>query len=108
MLSRPAIDADAEPFYVAWLSLWPERPKTVVGGAFGGGMVVPDPLPEALIRAKGERLGYDGYDLDEFVDLLVEIELHFVELKHKRAARESREQADRAAADAARARARQR
>lgn len=43
----------------------------------------PDPLPLPVIRAEGERLGFEGQDLEFFIEILVEADGIFLELRLK-------------------------
>jgi hypothetical protein len=43
----------------------------------------PDPLPLPVIRAEGERLGFEGESLEFFIEILEEIDGVFLEVRLK-------------------------
>ena len=43
----------------------------------------PNPIPLPLLRAEGERLGFDGQELEYFIEILVEVDGIFLELRMK-------------------------
>lgn len=43
----------------------------------------PNPIPLPIIRAEGERLGFEGRELEYFVEILAEVDGIFLELRMK-------------------------
>ncbi len=50
-----------------------------------GGVLLPAGIKRDAIRAEGERLDYTGDDLDEFVDIVKALDLHYVAIARKKA-----------------------
>ena len=51
-----------------------------------GGLSLPRPIPREAIRREGERLGYAGDGLNDFVEIVMRIDDFHVEVTVKRAA----------------------
>ena len=81
LASRPIISEEAEEYFVAFQRLSRDRTKTVVGGGMGPAIKEPDPLPLPVIRAEGQRLGFDGEDLEYFIEILAEADGIFLEVR---------------------------
>lgn len=48
----------------------------------------PNPIPLPVIRAEGERLGFEGQELEYFIEILVEADSIFLEQRIKQIADE--------------------
>lgn len=94
LLSRPEIEEDDEPYYEAWQRLHEERDKVVISGAMGGGVVVPEHIARERIRREAELLGFDGHELESFLDILIDVDRHWVLLAHQRIQRDVRQQVE--------------
>ena len=81
VLSRPELTEEAEPYYFAFAALNPYRPMQA-----GFGVAFPLPIPRELIERQGERLGFEGGELDEFVDIVAAVDHDFI----KRTAEQTR------------------
>lgn len=81
-MGQPLLDADVEPYMVAWSAISRRRGKFVQSLGMMGSVTLPDPLEHDLIRADGERRGYTWDDLDQFVAILVALDEHYVDLVH--------------------------
>jgi hypothetical protein len=70
------------------------RDRSIISIGMGGAL--PRPVPRDAIRREGERLGYDGDALDDFVEALTMIDDFHVEIEVRRAAAEAKASAERA------------
>jgi hypothetical protein len=91
LLSRPTLLPDAEPYYAAFVLL--SRDRAII--SIGMGAALPRPVPRDVIRREGERLGYDGDALDDFVEALTMIDDFHVETEVRRAAAEAKASSER-------------
>lgn len=96
LLSRPTLLPDAEPYYAAFVLLSRDRQTESISMGLAGGLSLPRPVPRDVIRREGERLGYDGDALDDFVEALTMIDDCHVETEVRRAAAEAKASAERA------------
>lgn len=87
LLSQPEISDDAEPYWLALKRL--ERSRPMVGGM----VTFPRPIEPDQIENEGRRLGFEHDDLDEFIEIVMEVDDHAVELIMKRLAKESEQRA---------------
>ena len=74
LLSRPTLSSDAEPYYAAFVLLSRDRATESISMGMAGGLSLPRPVPRDAIRREGERLGYDGDALDDFVEAITLID----------------------------------
>lgn len=79
LLSRPEIPPEAQPYWQALKTLSRDRPILA-----GFGVAFPRPVPRETIRVEGERLGFSGESLDEFVEIVSAIDDRAVEIEMKR------------------------
>jgi len=87
LLSQPEISDDAEPYWLAFKRL--ERSRPMVGGM----VAFPRPVPPEQIEREGRRLGFEHDDLEEFIEIVMEIDDHAVELAMQRLAKETEQRA---------------
>lgn len=59
----------------------------------GGMIAFQRPIPRAAIEAEGKRLGFEHQHLDEFVEIVTEIDDFDIEMDMKRLAAESKKNA---------------
>lgn len=83
LASRPILTDEAVEYYAAWRRLGRDRPFKIVGGGFGPSAEFPLPIPTPAIEARGRHLGFDGFELDLFTDVLTAVDDHYVELQAK-------------------------
>lgn len=57
-------------------------------------ILLPQPIPRADIRAEGERLGYDGEALEDFCEIVEQLDHHFIEVTARREAQQARAAAE--------------
>ena len=73
-----------------------DRPLESIIMGMAGGLSLPRPIPREAIRREGERLGYAGDGLKDFVEIVMRIDDHYVEVAVKRAADDAKAAATRA------------
>lgn len=95
VLRRPILTEEAEPYYEAFDRLHRDRTKNNMSLGMAGSIQLPNPISRALITSEGERLGYEGEDLEDFVDIVMGIDDYFVEVEAKRVLAETKTTLDR-------------
>lgn len=90
LYSRPQITAEAAPYWAAFLLLGRDRPEQSISLGMAGGLTLPRPVPRESIRREGERLGYDGDALEDFVEIVMRIDDLYIEVTTKRIADETK------------------
>ena len=93
LLSRPDLDAEAEPYWHAFLALSRDRQFDSLSLGMGGGVRIPCVITRETIRREGERQGYDGEDLDDFVEIVTGIDDAFLAIEMQRIADDTKKQA---------------
>lgn len=96
LLKRPLLLPEAEQYLSAWRLLSRDRPTEAISLGLAGGLTLPRPIPRETIRREGERLGYDGEELDDFTDALTLLDDHWVERTVRREAAAAKAAANRA------------
>lgn len=89
------------PVWAAFQHLDPYRPRLPIGGGMGPGILLPLPIPRPDIRSEGERLGYRGEGLEDFCEIVEQLDHALIEATARR-------EADRAKASAKQAQQRSR
>lgn len=90
LLTRPEVTEQAAPFWAAFLLLSRDRPELSLSLGMAGGLTLPRPVPRESIRREGERLGYDGDALEDFVEIVMRIDDLYIEVTTKRIAEETK------------------
>ncbi len=83
LMRRPVLTPDAAPYWTAFLDLSRDRPMESLSLGMAGGVSLPRPVPRETIRREGERRGFAGDSLDDFVEIVVGIDDAFVEITLK-------------------------
>ena len=73
-----------------------DRPLESIFMGMAGGLSLPRPIPREAIRREGERLGYAGDGLKDFVEIVMRIDDFHVEVTMKHAADDAKAAAARA------------
>lgn len=84
LLSRPLLDAETESYYSAWRTLNRDRPKDHIPLGMSGSVTFPVAISIDLIRREGERLDYEGDDLEDFTAIVVLMDDYYVEIETKK------------------------
>lgn len=84
LLSRPDIDEEGEPYWLAFLTLSRDRRHDNVSGGMGGGVRIPCVIDRETIRREGKRQGYEREDLDDFVAIVAGIDDAYLEIAVQR------------------------
>lgn len=87
LLSQPEISDDAEPYWLAYNRLKRTRPMV------GGMVTILRPIPPADIEREGRRLGFEHDDLDEFAEIVAEVDDHDIEITMRSIAKETEKRA---------------
>lgn len=82
-MRRPVLSSDATPYWLAFIDLSRDRPTENLSLGMAGGVSLPRPVPRETIRRDGERRGFTGDALDDFVEIVVGIDDAFVEVTVK-------------------------
>lgn len=72
-----------------------ERGKFSMSLGMAGAMQLPVVIPRDTIRKEGASLGYDGEDLEEFVEIISALDDYYVEVGTKQALGETKRMLDR-------------
>lgn len=72
------------------MHLDPYRPRLPIGGGMGPGLLLPLPIARADIRSEGERLGYRGEGLEDFCEIVEQLDHAFIEATARREAERAR------------------
>ncbi len=96
LLSRPSLNEEALPYWLAFLELSRDRHYDPVSMGMSGGVQLPRPISRDTLRREGRRLGYSDESLGDFVTALVRVDDAFVETETRRIAAEAKRSADRA------------
>ena len=68
------------------MRLDPYRPRQTIGGGMGASVVLPLPIPRPDIQAEGTRIGYRGDDLDDFCEIVEQLDHAIIEATARREA----------------------
>lgn len=68
------------------MRLDPYRPRQTIGGGMGPSIMLPLPIPRPDIRAEGERLGYRGEALEDFCEVVEQLDHAIIEATARREA----------------------
>lgn len=90
LYSRPEPTEEAAPYWAAFLLLSRDRPEQSISMGMAGGLTLPRPIPRETIRREGERLGYVGDGLEDFVEIVMRVDDLYIEVTTKRIADETR------------------
>jgi len=86
LLSRPSFSTEAAPYWAAFVYLGRDRQHDSISMGMAGSLSLPRPVPREAIRREGERRGYSGESLDDFVEIVAGIDDIYIEVTVKRAA----------------------
>lgn len=67
------------PYWAAFIYLSRDRQHESISMGMAGGLSLPRPIPREAIRREGERRGYTGEALDDFVEIVAAIDDRYVE-----------------------------
>lgn len=95
LLTRPILSSDAELYYAAFVMLSRDRATESISMGMSGGLSLPRPVTRDAIRREGERLGYDGDALEDFLETIILIDDFYVETEVRRATAEAKASAER-------------
>ena len=93
LLSRPDMDDEGEPYWLAFLTLARDRQHDSLSLGMGGGVRIPCVITRETIRREGDRLGYSGEDLDDFVEIVTGIDDAYLAIEMQRIADDTKKQA---------------
>lgn len=68
------------------MRLDPYRSRQTIGGGMGPSIMLPMPIPRADIRGEGERQGYRGEALDDFCEIVEQLDHALIEATARREA----------------------
>ena len=68
------------------MRLDPYRPRQTIGGGMGPTVMLPLPIPRPDIRADGVNLGYQGESLDDFCEIVEQLDHAIIEATARREA----------------------
>lgn len=68
------------------MRLDPYRPRQIIGGGMGPSIMLPMPMPRPNIRCEGERQGYRGEALDDFCEIVEQLDHALIEATARREA----------------------
>ncbi|MGD9895223.1 MAG: hypothetical protein AB7I59_22705 [Geminicoccaceae bacterium] len=69
-MSRPYLSPEEQLYHDAWAYLRRDRPYLSHSLGMSGALLLQQKTPRSAIRAEGERLGFEGDDLDEFIEIV--------------------------------------
>ena len=68
------------------MRLDPYRPRQTIGGGMGPSIMLPLPIPRPEIRGEGERQGYRGEALEDFCEVVEQLDHALIEATARREA----------------------
>jgi len=68
------------------MRLDPYRPRQTIGGGMGPSIMLPMPIPRPDIWGEGERQGYRGEALDDFCEIVEQLDHVLIEATARREA----------------------
>ena len=68
------------------MRLDPYRPRQTIGAGMGPSIMLPMPIPRPDIRGEGERQGYRGEALDDFCEIVEQLDHALIEATARREA----------------------
>ena len=68
------------------MRLDPYRPRQTIGGGMGPSIMLPMPIPRPDIRGESERQGYRGEALDDFCEIVEQLDHVLIEATARREA----------------------
>ena len=75
LLSRPYLSAETQGYHDAWAYLNVDQPLLSHGGSLGGAVLVSQRLSRERIEALGIKRDYEGDDLEDFVEIVLAIDV---------------------------------